>query len=920
MRPSRRTSNPLSEQNQWDAHPIDAFIRARLEREGIAPSPPADRATLLRRVSLDLVGLPPTPDQREAFLASESPLTYTQLIEELLASPHFGERMASAWLDLVRFADTVGFHGDQNQRIYPYRDYVIDAFNQNTPFDAFVREQLAGDLLPNPSDEQLVATGFLRLNMMTREGGAQPGEYLAKYRADRVRALGTAFLGATLGCCECHNHKYDPFTIQDFYSFGAFFDDLRQWGVYSDYGYTPNPDLKGFNNDYPFPPEIRVASASARREIEKLQRSRDQEVFAQRGTDILADPQYRAWRDELTGLLGHAPDGWFPLTLAPLPDENEPSGDVAPNTEALEDGSLLILDTPPNGTYAFQASLPHGGQWCALRIEVLPHERHRGYVGRGADGRFSLKDVSIGQDVDAEGEPQDIPIATAIADRWDPTGFRNGHPLADVSKLWKSGPGRWQLPTDEARRRHTAVFHFTQPLRTTPGQPIRIRFASSDVGCIRLSLTPIGHAIPGWEAAGPLRGSDDAIASGRESEAAFVSAYLRSAFPWAEQAPLLREYRDRIQRLQAGYACSLVAQPLPEDDIPQTRVLPRGNWQDTSGALAPPAFPEFLPQGPTHGNRRRTRLDLANWVTSPENPLTARHFVNRTWKHFFGTGLSAKIDDLGNQGEWPRHPELLDWLARTFMDSGWDVKSLIRLIVTSETYQQSAAMRPELADIDPYNRLLAQQSPRRLEAEIVRDNALAIAGLLVRDYVGGPSVFPYQPAEHYRNLQFPGRKYIANNDWRQYRRGVYMHWQRTFLHPMLVNFDAPSRDECAADRPLSNSPQQALTLLNDPTFSEAAIALALRLAQEAPASTEAQIDRAFQRALARPARPAEMRGLLQLFAEQKVHYAKDPAAAEQFLRGSGLTTHVPSDHRANIAAFAQVCRVVLNLHETITRY
>ena len=445
---------------------------------------------------------------------------------------------------------------------------------------------------------------------------------------------------------------------------------------------------------------------------------------------------------------------------------------------------------------------------------------------------------------------------------------------------------------------------------------------TADAGRVRCALTPLGHAIAGMPAVSP--GLDAALAEppGKMSDAgraALVSAFHRSRVAVENQHPVAIEFRDRILRRYGGLAMSLIAQVLPEGEIRTTRVLPRGDWRDTSGDLAPPATPHFLPQ-PAERAERLTRLDLADWITSKENPLTPRHYVNRIWRHFFGTGLSAKLDDLGNQGEWPSHPLLLDWLASEFVSSGWDMKHVARLIVSSRTYRQEAAHRSDLLEIDPYNRLLAQQSPRRLEAEIIRDNALAISGLLMADYIGGPSVRPYQPDGHYDNLQFPNRTYVANRDSLQYRRGVYMHWQRTFLHPMLVNFDAPSRDECTAERSVSNSPQQSLTLLNDPTFVEASRALAARLIVEHPgAAFDRRLDAAFALALARAPADDERAALRDLWKAQRDYYREHPADANQLL-AVGLAP-VPADLDAvDVAAWAQVCRVLLNLHETITRY
>jgi hypothetical protein len=351
-----------------------------------------------------------------------------------------------------------------------------------------------------------------------------------------------------------------------------------------------------------------------------------------------------------------------------------------------------------------------------------------------------------------------------------------------------------------------------------------------------------------------------------------------------------------------------------------SRILPRGNWQDESGDEVLPATPGFLPPLSDAEARRLTRLDLANWLVSDKNPLTARHYVNRTWKHFFGTGLSSKLDDLGNQGEWPSHPALLDWLAVEFRKS-WNMKHLTRLIVNSNTYQQQVSLASQVTELDPFNRLLSQQSPRRLEAEIVRDNALAIAGLLNAEYIGGPSVFPYQPDGHYSNLQFPDRGYAPSHFDLQYRRGVYIHWQRTFLHPMLVNFDAPSRDECTADRTQSNSPQQALTLLNDPQFVETSIAFAHRLLTENPeADFAVRLNAAFLRAVSRQPTEIERKGISEFYSQQKVYFAANPAEAKTLLDENGKFLFANSIDPIEMAAWSQVCRVLLNLHETITRY
>ncbi|QDU99180.1 PSD1 and planctomycete cytochrome C domain-containing protein [Lignipirellula cremea] len=646
------------------AAPIDRFLYQRLAQEGITPAPAADPATLLRRLSLDLTGLPPEPAEVAAFVADPSPQAYAAAVDRLLASPHFGERLALMWLDLVRYADSVGYHKDSHRDCFHYRDYVIDAFNQNTPYDQFVTEQLAGDLLTGSPLEEYrwkIASGFNRMIQTTSEGGAQPKEYLARYAADRVRNTSAIFLGTTMGCAECHDHKYDPFTANDFYSFAAFFADLAERGV----GYpthTPMPTLAQLD-------EWRRLSA----QLDQLQRQR------------------------------------------------------APVTE----------DEPP-----------------AVEPEIAAVEAR----------------------------------------------------LAAVSR-----PENWQ-----------------KTLITLTGKPREMRF------------------------------------------------------------------------------------------------LARGNWLDDSGPIVLPATPSFLTSAVIPADQatdnadaeRLTRLDLARWIVAPDNPLPARVMVNRLWKLYFGEGLSRSLDDLGAQGGWPTHPELLDWLAIDFIDSGWDIKHAIRQMVLSEAYQRSSNGTPELRRIDPENRLLARQSSWRLPAELIRDNALAISGLL-SPKMFGRSVRPYQPDNYWYRLYKDG-KYVQDHGDDLYRRGLYTYWRRSFWHPSLRAFDAPAREECVAQRPRSNTPLQSLTLLNDPTYVEAARVLAAAMIEQGGAEPSDQIAFAFERAVARPPLPAELQVLTTLYAQQQANYQADPAAAKALLAVGEKPAPAEIDPAA-LAAATAVARTILNLHETITR-
>ncbi|MEO5914163.1 MAG: PSD1 and planctomycete cytochrome C domain-containing protein [Luteolibacter sp.] len=888
------------------ANPIDAFVLASLENEKIEPSPPADKATLLRRLSLDLTGLPPDPAELDAFLADSAADAYEKQVDRLLASSHYGERMAVPWLDVVRFSDTVGYHGDQNVRVFPYRDYVIKAFNDNMPFDRFTTEQLAGDLLPNPTDEQRIATGFLRLNLMTREGGAQPKEYLAKSMGDRVRAVGAAWLGLTTGCAECHDHKFDPFTTRDFYSLGAFFADVRQWGVYADYAYTPNPALRGANNDWPFPPEIYSRIPSVEKRLAALRTS---------GVEVLSslkaerdEPAIQLWSEQSATFLAAHPTGW--AELAP----SEITAAKGTPHEVLPDQSVVFTG-PPQKDEIITLNFPLPNQSIrSIRLEVLPDEKNLGKVGRRENGKFAVAPTfAIAS--------QPLKIAWSQADRRTPLKYNNGDNSPLLEPEWQSAPAIWEEPRNAATLPHQAFYHLAETSPSAEGRVLQVTLTSADIGRVRISITPFGDAVVGEENAlrSELAAALKSAARSESDHRELAAAWMQGTMPDAALPDAYRKLRESIIACRGGYAYSVVAQAVPADQIPATHILPRGAWMNPADEVRP-AVPGFLPHiSVRNDGARLSRLDLAKWLTDKENPLTARQFSNRLWKQFFGKGLSNVLDDFGNQGEWPSHPQLLDWLAAEFRDSGWDVKHMVRLIVTSRTYQQVSATRRDLAEKDPANRLLAEQSARRLDAEFVRDNALSISGLLRDGVIGGPSVKPYQPAGYWVNLNFPERDYQASTGNDQYRRGLYMHWQRTFMHPMLAGFDAPSREECTADRFQSNSPQQALTLLNDPSFVEAARGFALRLTHENPGNDQDRIRLAVKLALAREAKPGELKSLAEFLTNQRAFYQTKPDDAKAFLK-IGLSDSGTGQDPAELAAWAQLCRVILNLHETITRY
>jgi hypothetical protein len=902
--PPRRTAPPPVRNARWVRNPIDRFVLARLEAERVKPSPEADRRTLLRRVSLDLTGLPPAPDELRAFLADRRPDAYERAVDRLLASPRYGERMAVPWLDAVRYADTVGFHGDQNQNAWAYRDWVIDAFNRNLPFDRFTVAQVAGDLLPGATDADRTATCFNRLNMVTREGGAQPKEYLAKYAADRVRTVGVAWLGSTFACAECHDHKYDPITQRDFYSLAAFFADVKQWGVYADYGYTPNPDLRGYNNDSPFPPEITVESRYLKERIARQRRAMD----ALATTASKPDPAaFAAWHTAVGAFLTKHPDGWE--TPAPVATAAAAKNDdkATPPLATGADGRV-VQTTGAAANLTLTVAPADAGTVAALRLEVLPDPAGANTIFRQGIG---FGTVRLAAAVRRTGGGPDEPVAFrhAAADRYHPI-HRNGFELIGVHQGWM---------LDETRKAEpqTAVFLPQAPVKLAPGDSLVLTLPDCPAAGVRASVSPLPPDDPARPSLAPTY-----LAAVKEDSPAAKRAYLMGTGADAVAFAQAKTLEADILTCRGGRTPVLVTEALKTPAV--TRVLPRGNWQDESGPVVAPAVPHFLPGYKADPGRRLSRLDLARWLVAPENPLTARVFVNRLWRQFFGNGLSGQVEDLGAQGEWPTHPELLDWLAVEFRKSGWDVKHVVRLMVTSAVYRQSSDLRPELRERDPNNRLLASQNPRRLEAEFVRDDLLAVAGLLEASDVGGPPVHPYQPAGYYAALQFPDRDYVPEPDDRQYRRGVYMHRQRTFTHPMLANFDAPSREDAVCTRTAANTPQQALTLLNDPEFVEAARVLAAGLvASEAPASAKgdaARLDRLYERALCRAPRPAERASLLTFLARVRREYAARPEDAKKLVRVGAAPAPDTGTDPVELAAWTTVCRVVLNLHETITRY
>jgi hypothetical protein len=702
--------------------------------------------------------------------------------------------------------------------------------------------------------------------MKTREGGAQPKEYLAKYAADRVRTLAGTWLGSTMGCCECHDHKFDPFSTRDFYQMEAFFADIKEWGCYEIYNAEEDaPELRGLDNDSPFPPEIQVHSRYLQRRLARLNGEIDDRIArasVKLKTDAKEKAAFAQWRRECAALVRGRQDGWqTPLPAVILINTN-PASLADTNFLVQADHAIVFA----SGSGETQVALPLASNWlAAIRVELIPLARDGGRVLRD---KAEKTEISFDASLKRLGQSAAQPLEFSLSDADHKANhYFNGESLPGLG-------GSWRIAADDATNHQSAVWLLKQPVRVSEGDSLVLRFREHKAACLRLSVSPFAAPDPMLSGADePLRRSllSGSFLRGAAQERALEKAFFLGA-GWSGELPAVQKLERDAQQCNHGLASTMVTVAVPPRPM---RVLARGNWQDDKGDLVEPGVPHFLPQVPNPAGRRLTRLDLARWLVASDNPLTARTVMNRLWKQFFGTGLSAVVEDLGTQGEWPSHPELLDWLAVEFQDSGWNVKHMVKLIVLSSTYRQQSGLRPELREIDPNNRLLSCQSPRRLEAEFVRDNALSIAGLLNLD-LGGPSFYPYQPAGYYANLQFPDRGYTAETGDLQYRRGLYIHWQRTFLQPALANFDAPSREESGCTRTLSNTPQQALTLLNDPTFVEAAQALARHLLARR-GSDDQRLESASERALARPLQPRELDSLRQFLAQQRA--GAQPAAA-----------------------------------------
>ena len=904
-------------------NPIDEFIQARLAKEGLTPSPAADKTTLIRRVTLDLTGLPPSPEEVSQFAADNSPGAWTKVVDRLLASPRFAEKQSLLWLDAVRYADTCGFHGDNPWPAWPYRDYVLRSFRDNKPFDQFTREQLAGDFLPGV--DSWTGSAYNRMTRTSAEGGLQPKEYLAKYAADRVRTTSSVWLGSTMGCAECHDHKFDPFTQKDFYSMKAFFADIKETGLVPDRGKDAWGSLLALPTE-----EQRIQMADLEAQIEARRRKlATHEVTPPAGLLDEMKAGKLAWQFP-TPLTATSANG-SKLTIYNeelLDSMYDFRGSLVSDKKPGRGTIVASGPNPDNETYTVTFK-PGAGSWNALGLEVIQDESLPGMrVARGSD-RFVLTEF------DASVNGRALPIVLATANVLYPV------PEHPVMAVLDGDPATgWGVTMYGEGRNVFLALRLGATLETTASDVITIRlhhdskYRRAVLGRFRVAVSAAKYGWPGTTAIGSR---DRKTAEEGVPEGALAALEAKPELRTEAQSKSLHDYLVWASPRFQGEVIELAKLEAQRDtldaQIPRvvysdrtepavTRILARGNFMDDSGQVVKPAIPGFLGKLPAEDP---TRLDLANWLVSPENPLTARVFVNRMWREFFGQGLSKVLDDLGSQGEWPVHQEVLDWLAAEFMrpqwqadgTHAWDVKHLIRTIVLSNTYRQSSLPRTDLETKDPDNKLLARQNRYRVDAEVVRDIELSASGLLVESF-GGPSVKPVQPEGYLAALNFPKRDYSASRGDGLYRRTLYTFWQRSFLHPALLAFDAPTREECTVNRVNSNTPLQALVLLNDPEFVEAARVFAQHALAQGGTTLPQRINWTFQQAVQRNASAAEAQALTALYRRSLTRFRAAPERAREFIHAG----ESPLPSKANpveLAAMMTVTRAVLNMHETVTR-
>lgn len=891
--PPVRPATPVVRQSAWVHTPIDAFILARLEKEGLSPSPEAAKTTLLRRLTLDLTGLPPTPEETRAFLADRTPQAFQKQVDRLLASPHYGERWARVWLDAARYADSDGFEKDKAREAWFYRDWVINALNRDLPYNQFIIEQIAGDLLPHPTQDQMVATGFLRNSMINEEGGADPEQFRMEAMFDRMEAVGKGVLGVTIQCAQCHNHKFDPLKQEEYYRMFAFLNDSHEARTAV---YTP---------------------------AEQMKRA---EIF--RGTRELEDSlqhRYPDWQQRMAAWekqVSTPQPQWEVLKLAV--DDTSAGGE---KFSRKPDGSLLGEGFIASQQKLKLTSRTNLARINAFRLELMTDgDLPLTGPGRGPDGMAALSEfkVTLGE------AKQELNFASASADfGMKPTLLDKRYNNASIKTARELGPAAfaidgkpetaWGIDIGPGRRNvpHSVVFTLETPLENAGAVPFTIILEqlhsaqadspyNTNLGRFRLSVTDDQSAT-----ADPLPPAVRAVLSVPAGQR--TSSQVRTVFRyWRGTVPEWQPVNDQITELWKEHpegSSQLVLQAL--ETPRETHLLTRGSFLAPAN-LVQPGVPAFL--NPLSKDAPQDRLTFARWMVDRQAPTTARSIVNRLWQSYFGIGLVSTAENFGTQAETPSHPELLDWLAVEFMDGGWSLKKIHRTIVMSAAYRQSSRVTPDMLGRDPDNRLLSRGPRFRVDAESVRDIALAASGLL-NAKVGGPSVYPPAPAFLFLPpTSYSPKSWPESQGQDRYRRALYTFRYRSVPYPVLQAFDAPNGDVSCVRRDRSNTPLQALATLNETMFLETARALAVNTLQHGGARDEDRIGYAFERCVSRRPEPKETAVLLKLLHGQSARFTSGDANALE-LTGPLPAGIVPTQ----AAAWTAVSRVLLNLDETITK-
>jgi len=909
--PPVRGELPAAGKSRWVRNPIDAFVLARLEQEKLTPSPEAKRETLIRRLALDLTGLPPTPKEVDAFIADPAPEAYEKVVDRLLASPRFAERMAMQWLDLARYADTNGYNNDEERSMWPWREWVIEAFNTNMPYDRFLVEQLAGDLLPNATLQQKLATGFNRNHVITTEGGIIPEEYRVEYVADRVHTTATVFLGLSMQCARCHDHKFDPLTMKDYYGFYAFFNNIEDQTV-------------GYNNGAAARPYIKAPSRSQQTEIEQLEKelaSLDAKLSERQAK---VDDAAAAWEKSLKpdDPAWKAPAG---LLVHQSLDDLKKAGAIQGNVKATE-GRL-------GGAAQFNGGHVDLGKVAALERD-RPFTLSAWFYATGEGAILSRIDEGSayrGYDLLVETGGK---ISMHMVHRWPDDAIKvltkagvalnawhhvaavyDGGGKAAGLKIFVDGkPAPIEVLNDALK----GTIQTEQPLRLglrTTSLPFKGKLDEVQVYTVALKEAALADLAAGKTPCGLAELLKTPAAQRTAEQKQEIRRWYAEHIATESAALRLERSTKAARKIEVEKAVPLTMVMLELATPRKTHVLKRGQF-DAVGAEVATEVPGSLP--PLKKDAPRNRLGLAQWLVEPNHPLTARVAVNRWWEMFFGTGIVETVEDFGSQGAWPSHPELLDWLATELVGLKWDVKGTIKTIVMSATYRQSSAASKELIERDPRNRLLARGPRVRLPAETIRDNALAISGLL-NEKVGGPSVKPYQPAGLWEDVSVERRAiYKADAGEGLYRRSMYTYWKRTCPPPGMTTLDAPDRETCTIRRARTNTPLQALMLLNDPTYLEASRKLAERMLVDGGSTTEARLDHGYRLAVSRTATTGERVVFEQILSRAAERFKKDPKAAEALL-GVGASPRASGMDASTLAAWTTVASMILNLDETITK-